>query len=613
MSSKYLASLLLVAVTVMVYWQTGSHGFINFDDSDYIYENPYVKMGLTPATIKWAFTSFYAANWHPLTWLSHMADVQFYGMRPFGHHITNVIQHSANGVLLFLLLLRLTGYFWRSMVVAALFSLHPLHVESVAWVSERKDVLSAFFWLATLLLYAEYVKTSGRRWYLLTVMAFAFGLMAKPMLVTLPVVLMLLDYWPLGRWSMDGRVIAVTGSGNQCAAVIPFRKLVQEKIPFLLLAGVSSVVTLRAQHEVIAINSIDNYSVTMRVANAITSYTGYLQKMLWPRDLAFFYPLPKTISTVPLLASVCVFAGMTFISIRLRRKQPFIIIGWCWYVVTLLPVIGLIQVGGQSSADRYTYIPLIGIFILMVWWLCECTANMPRRRLVLTSVSGIILTGCVLVTLRQISFWQNNFTLYTHALAVTDNNYIAHNNLGFALAKEDKLYEATAHFNEAIRISPRFADAYVNLGDTFLKTGEIDNAIDCFTKAIEVRPNYAVAYLDLGTAMFRKGRIDAALDNFDRALAINPLLSDGNYNKGVVLSKAGKPDEAIEAFTAALKINPDNPDFHTQIGIVLVLKGRVPEAMNHFSEALRLNPNDMQALQYLNQLNTDVASPNVNR
>ncbi len=602
MRSKYLVSLFLFVMTVMVYWQTGSHGFINFDDPEYVYDNPYVKMGLTPTAIKWAFTTFHASNWHPLTWLSHMADVQFYGMQPFGHHITNVILHGANVVLLFLLLVRLTGFLWRSMIVAALFALHPLHVESVVWVSERKDVLSAFFWLATLFLYAEYVKTSGRRWYLLMVMMFALGLMAKPMLVTLPFVLMLLDYWPLGRVSIGG-VVAKSGLAIKSSeAEVSFRKLVVEKIPFLLLAGVSCVLTLFAQQKGGAVNSLDNYSVTMRIANAIISYTGYLYNMFWPQNLAFFYPLPKTIPIVQLLTAVCVFAVMTFISMRVRRKQPFVIIGWLWYVVTLLPVIGLIQVGGQALADRYTYIPLIGIFISMVWVLCEITAKMPHRSLVLASVSGIVLIGCALVTMRQISYWQDNVTLYSHALAVTNDNYIAHNNLGFALARKGKLSEASAHFNEAIRISPQFADAYLNLGETFLNTGEIDKSIVYITKAIDLRQNYAAAYLDLGAAMFRKRRIDDALSNFNRALAINPLLSDGYYNKGIVLSKVGKADEAIESFTSALKIDPDNPDYHTQIGLEIVRKGRLREAINHFSEALRLNPNDTDALRYLDQV-----------
>jgi len=610
--SKYLVSLLLVAVTVLVYWQAASHGFINFDDPEYLYENTHVKMGITPASIKWAFTTFYASNWHPLTWLSHMADVQFYGMHPSGHHVTSVILHAANAAMLFLLLMRLTGFFWRSMVVAALWALHPLHVESVAWIAERKDVLSAFFWLVTLLLYTEYVKTLGRRWYLAMVAAFAFGLMAKPMLVTLPVVLLLLDYWPLGRWSINGGTIAEGGtSKDPLAGLIPLRKLILEKVPLLVLAAVSSVLTLYAQREGGAINSFENYAISLRIANAITSYAGYLLKMFWPRALAFFYPLPKTFPLVPLLTAVCVFAGMTFLSIRFRRKQPYLAIGWLWYVVTLLPVIGLIQVGGQSSADRYTYLPLIGIFVAMVWWICERTANTPYRRVVLTSASAILLTGCALVTLRQIAYWQNDVTLYTHALAVTDDNYIAHNNLGYALAKEDDLNEASAHFSEAIRIAPRFPDAYVNLGEVLLKTGDIDKSVGLLAKAIELRPNNAIAYLDLGTAMFRKGRVGDALNDFDRALAINPGLGDGNYNKGVVLSKAGRSNEAIEAFTAALDIDPSNPDYHTQLGMELVRTGRFREAITHLSEALRLNPNDTQALQYLNQVNSDAARPTV--
>jgi len=605
MRSKYLASFILVAVTIMVYWQTGNHGFINFDDPEYVYENPYVKMGLTPATIKWAFTTFYASNWHPLTWLSHMTDVQLYDMHPFGHHITNVVLHSANVLLLFLLLLRLTGFPWRSMTVAALFALHPLHVESVAWISERKDVLSAFFWLMTLHLYAGYAKKPGWRRYLLMVVTFAFGLMAKPMLVTLPIVLMLLDYWPLGRWRI--------ATGNTCAARLPFRKLVLEKLPFFVLAGISSLLTLWAQHEGGAVNSLDNYSITMRIANAITSYSGYLCKMVWPWNLAIFYPLPKAIPIMHVLGAGCFFAVMTFISIRVRRKQPFMVTGWLWYVVTLVPVIGLIQVGAQSSADRYTYLPLIGIFILVVWWACEFSLNLPYRSrgLILTLIGGIMLTACAFVTLRQISFWQNDVTLFSHALAVTNDNFIAHNNLGFALAREDKLFEAAAHFNEAIRISPRFADAYTNLGEIFLKTGDIDDSISYLSKAIDLRPHHAATFLDMGVAMFRKGNIAEALNSFDRALAIDSFLGDGYYNKGIVLSTSGKTDEAIECFTAALKINPDNPDYHTHAGMELARRGRTQEAINHFSEALRLNPNEAGALRYLNNLHTNDIIPNV--
>jgi len=571
MRAKYLVSLLLLVGTILVFWQAGSHGFINFDDNEYIYENPYLKLGLTPAGIRWAFTTFHASNWHPLTWLSHMADLRFYGMNPFGHHITSVFLHGTNVVLLFWLFFRLTGLLGRSAVVAALFALHPQHVESVAWVAERKDVLCAFFWLATLLCYVEYVKRSGRRFYLLALVMFACALMAKPMAVTLPIVLLLLDYWPLCRWSTGET------SPENCSreAGIAWGRLVLEKIPFLVLSGASCVLTLLAQQQGGAVDTLANSPITMRVANAVIAYGGYLFKMFWPRNLAIFYPLPKEIPLTQLLAAAVVCAAATALAIHLRRSKPFITFGWLWYVVTLLPVIGLVQVGGQASADRYTYLPLIGIFILLVWSAGEFTEKLPRRRIVLAFASVAVLVCCTLVTLRQLSYWQDNDTLYTHALEVTDDNYLAHNNLGFALEREDKLSEATAHFNEAVRISPGFAHAWINLGETFANTGDLDKSVVCLSKAIDLRPDYATAYLDLGVAMFREKRSAAALSDFDRALALDPMLADGYYNKGIVLSMEGRSDEAIAAFANALKINPDNSDYLAKMNSELARK-RVP-------------------------------------
>ena len=562
---RYLPGLLLFVLTVLVYWQTGGHGFINFDDTEYLYENPYLKLGFTPAGIKWAFTTFHASNWHPLTWLSHLVDVQCYGMHPFGHHITGVIWHAANALLLFWLLVRLTGLPGRSLVVAALFALHPLHVESVAWAAERKDLLCAFFGLATLFFYAGYAKGFGQRSYLLAIFLFACGLMAKPMLVTLPMVMLLLDFWPLRRGSRNGAPAGARVASGSPDAGIPFKKMTLEKIPFLVLAVASCAVTLRAQREGGALSTLQSCALPLRIANAINCYSGYLFKMFWPENLAIFYPLPKEIPLLQLLAAAGFLTALTCSALYLRRDKPFLLFGWSWYLVTLLPVIGLVQVGGQSSADRYTYLPLIGVFVALVWCATEFTANLPWRRTILASASVAVLTGCTLATLRQLSYWQDNVTLYTHALAATRDNYLAHNNLGTALMKGDNVFEARAHFNEAVRISPGFAYAWLNLGENLLRAGDIDNALVCLGRAIDLKPNSATAYLDRGVALFRMGRSDVALNDFNRALDIEPFLADGNYNKGIVLSRTGRTDEAIIAFSKALRISPDNPDYQAQL------------------------------------------------
>lgn len=602
MRLQYLMSFLLITATLTVYWQLGNHGFINYDDPEYVYENPYVRMGLTRIGLTWAFTTFHSANWHPITWLSHMADVQLFGLDPWGHHITSLILHTSNAVLLFLLLCRVTGFPWRSMVVAALFALHPLHVESVAWVAERKDLLSTLFWLLTLYFYAGYVKSSGTSRYLLVVVAFAVGLMTKPMLVTIPFVMLLLDFWPLGRTVTGLASSEIIDPEKSHNFGISLRQLFLEKVPLLVLTGISCAITLFAQHQVGAIKSLSSYPFPSRVANALTAYADYLYKMVWPQKLAVFYPFPKVIPLGHLLVASGLLTAISAMAFFSRAKKPYLLFGWLWYLGTLIPVIGLVQVGGQASADRYTYIPLIGIFIAIVWWLCDCTAGYKHRQILLPMIATVTLSSCAVMTLKQVSYWRNDVTLFSRALAVTDDNYVAHNNLGFTLSANGNYSEASGHFNEAIRIYPTFADAYLNQGDNLLRAGEIEKSVAYINRSIELRPNFAAAYNDLGVAMLRMGRLQEAYDNFNRATDFDPLLADGCYNKGIVMSMMGRSNEAIEYYGRALRLNSDNPGYHFKMGVELVRQKRFQDAINYFNEALRLNPADLQARQYLEQL-----------
>ena len=665
MRLKLYLSLLLCAATLLVFWQLGSHQFIIYDDPEYVTENPFVRMGLTRASIAWAFTSFHSANWHPLTWLSHMADVQLFGLDPSGHHITSLILHTTNVVLLFLLLCRLTGFPWRAMVVAALFAFHPLHVESVAWIAERKDVLCTLFFLVALYAYAGYVNSPGRGRYLLVVGAFIAGLMAKPMLVTLPFVLLLLDYWPLARMGLrsppplsglraEGRSCPKAGGGGgegeaaNCSTSgtlplsptlshegrggfwilnlmavrmggegavsgkaevaasestrVPWRRLLLEKVPFLALSVISCMVTILAQNKVGAVKSLSSYPFSQRAANAVTTYADYLWKTIWPQKLAVFYPFSKPVSWSQLLVAASLLAALSLAAVWWRAQKPYLIFGWLWYLGILVPVIGLVQVGGQACADRYTYIPLIGIFIAVVWWLDDLCSGYRQARILPALLAALALAACIGTTLRQESYWRDDVALFSHALAVTDDNYVAHTNLGFVLVRQGRFLEASRHFNEAIRISPSLADPYLNQGDNLLRAGEFEQSIAFISKAIELRPDSAAAYNDMGVAMLRTGRLREAYDNFTAAIELDPLMADGYYNKGIVMSMLGKSDEAIVCYQKALQLNPDNPGCHAKLAIELVAKKRIQEAFDHFSEALRLNPGDGATRNRLEEL-----------
>ena len=562
MPHKGLLCLVLIGVTLGIFFQTGNHDFINYDDPLYVTNNPHVKGGLTVKNILWAFTTTTASNWHPLTWLSHMLDVELFGLNPRGHHLTNVFIHTASTLLLFLLLTQITAAPWQSLFVAALFALHPFHVESVAWVAERKDVLSGFFWLLTLVFYASYVRQKQLKYYLLTFFSFVVGLMSKPMLVTLPSVMFLFDYWPLGRFPFQ------QGEG-QGAGGVSFGSLVKEKIPFLFCSALSAMITLYAQGKGGTMSSLDVVPLANRIANALVAYAKYIEKTLWPSDLAFFYPFPLSLPLRQGFASCALLILISTATIYLRRRKPYLIVGWVWFLITLIPVIGLVQVGGQSMADRYTYIPLIGLFIMISWGVPDLLRGFRLwyRPAILVTLSCVVVIALSAATWRQLGYWKDNISLYEHNLRITANNYIIFNNLGIALAERGEVDAAIQSYQEALRIWPKSANAHTNLGAALMSQGKFQEAIRHYDEALRLRPDYPLARINLskalnnaGVALAHQGKLDEAIRYFKEALRIDPEFADGYFNMGITLARMNRMDEAAEQFIYVLRLTPDSAE-----------------------------------------------------
>jgi len=583
MRSAVVIGLLLAVITLAVYWQVGNHEFLNYDDNVYVTENSHVVSGLTAANAGWAFTSFHGANWHPVTWLSHMADVQLFGMNPRGHHLTNVFIHAAASVLLLLFLFRVTGGLWQSAFAAALFALHPLHVESVAWVAERKDVLSGFFGILTLLLYASYaVKRTAMR-YALALASFALGLMSKPMLVSLPVILLLLDFWPLQRLRFGD---SEHGSGDGA----PFPVLLKEKVPFFVCALVSAILTMIAQQKGGAIRSFEAVPLADRIGNALVSYVSYLVKTVWPHDLAVFYPFPASLPIWQVTAASLTLLFFSAVVVRAARQRPYLLLGWFWFLITLAPVIGIIQVGGQAMADRYSYLPLVGLFIMAAWEAPRIVAKIPCRRALLAVTAVALLAASAVQTWRQTGFWQDNFTLYRHAVRVTAGNDLAHYNLGFALDEKGDLDGAIGEYREAIAINPRNVGARNNLGFALDRKGDLDGAIREYREALAVSPRSFAAHYNLGLVFDELKESDRAMEEFRAAVSINPGFSAAHYSLGADLAKRGDVDSAIGEYREAIRGNPDHLAAHCSLGICLAGKGDLDGVVREFREALRINP-----------------------
>jgi len=588
-----------------VYGRVSNHQFIDYDDNVYIIENDCVRKGLTPETIRWAFTTVHASNWHPLTWLSHQADAQIYGMNPGLHHITAMLFHIANTILLFSVLTRMTGALWRSAFVAALFALHPLHVESVAWVSERKDVLSTFFWMLTLRAYVSYTKHSVTSRYILILFLFALGLMAKPMVITLPFILLLLDYWPLKR--------EMTSS------------IFYEKLPMIGLSLISAAVTIFAQQHGGAINSLETYPVHIRIMNALISYAGYMKKMFYPVGLSGFYPHPgNSVSLLCASGAFLLFGVISAVAIWRIKAQPYLTVGWLWYIGTLIPVIGLVQVGNQAMADRYTYIPLIGLFVMIAWGIPDFLSQSRYMKAGILIAVPIIIFMLTAATWKQIRYWRDNFTFFTRMLEVTPNNYMALHGLGLVLANQGKLTEAIAYYRESLSIEPGYGIAHNNLGLALLEQGHIKDAIahfeqairskldnskfhnnlgvalakegrtaeavDSFREALRMKPDYAGAYYNLANTLKSHGKMTEAILYFQKAVSVNPDFANAHYNLATTLAAQGNTREAIIHFLKALEITPDDADAHIQLGILLMQQGFIKEAAAHFLKSLEIRP-----------------------
>jgi len=657
-----LIGVLLGALTLASYWPVLRNEFVTFDDPDYVSENPYVLRGLTWQNAAWAFQTAHVANWHPLTWLSHMLDVQLFGLNPVGHHLTSLLFHLANTCLLFAVLRRMTGAVWRSAVVAALFAVHPLHVESVAWVSERKDVLSTLFFMLTLWAYARYAegrrkKEEGRmqnpalpntqhatRYYLLSLFFFACGLMSKAMLVTLPFVLLLLDYWPLRRLKLN----------TQNSTLKTLLPLVREKLPFLLLAAASSAVTFATQQNAGAVRSLEAFSPGFRIANAVVSYARYLGKMIWPARLAAFYPAPTEWPLAWVFGAALLLAALTALCLWQVKRAPYLAVGWFWYLGTLVPVIGIVQVGAQSMADRYTYLPLIGLFIALVWAAAEWgradssfgetvaadgsqrtfpqsvksaptavggyTLDPSRLRgdILRTGAAAVVLLLCAALTWRQAGCWRTTASLFAHALAVTKDNEVAENDLGacllkegnvaaaeprgelsaatrqFPVLKEGNVAAAEPHFAEAVRIRPNYPDALVNLALCRYAQGRVPEAIDYFQRALDILPTPS-GHFNLANVLKAQGRPQEAEAHYRAALRLRPFFVEAWFNLGALKADQGDAEAAAQAYAAALQFRPDYANAHLNLGQVLMVQHKWDEAIAHLRTGLRAAPQNEKA------------------
>jgi len=577
----------MVLTTAAAFWQFHKYNYINYDDGVYVYENAYVKNGLTGAGLAWAFKTFHGGNWHPLTWLSHMLDCELFGLRPGMHHLINLLFHLANTLLLFLVFKKMTGTMWRSAFAAAMFAVHPLHVESVAWIAERKDVLSTLFWISTIWAYARYAECPGFIRYLLIMIFFILGLMAKPMLVTLPFVLLLLDYWPLGRLQL-GRTAS---EPEICRRTDSALSLIIEKLPLLGLAAFSCVMTFISEQSGGSVSALDQLNTGVRMANALVSYVAYIRKTIWPFDLAVFYPLSGTVAIWKVVGAALLLMFLSGIFLWAFRKRPYFGVGWLWYLGTLVPVIGLVQVGTQAMADRYTYVPLIGLFIIIAWGVSDLLEKRPYGKVVLSIIAFLTISMMMGTTWFQVRHWRNSVTLFTRAIDVTSNNYIAHNNLGLALLEQGRGNEAIEHFHKALWIKPDHVSAHNNLGNALKEEGRFEEAIKQYVKALQIRPDDSAVHNNLGHALAKRGDVEASIAHYLRALQINPSFAEAQFNLGNVLQKQGDLDAAIERYYEAIKLNPDFVEAHNNLGKALAKRGNLKGAVSHFLEALRVNPN----------------------
>ena len=626
--------LTLALATLAVYWQVRHHEFIDFDDDEYITDNTHVQAGLTKEGIVWAFTKSHSNNWHPLTWVSHMLDCQLFGLDSGAHHLTSVIFHAANAILLFLVIMRMTGNLWPSAFVAAAFALHPIHVESVAWASERKDVLSTFFWLLTTWAYLRYVQHPSITRYVLIIIFFVLGLLSKQMLVTLPFVLLLLDYWPLGRFILKDKSVC---DSTQTVVAVSIKRCVLEKLPLFILSAIASLIVFLTQQSTGILRSIIQYSLICRVENALVAYVEYIGKMLWPFHLAIFYPHPG--DKLPIWQAVGALLLLLSITVGViwkLRQRPYLAVGWFWYLGTLVPVIGLVQIGNQALADRYTYIPFTGLFIIIAWSIPELLGRLFYRKFIISLSATVLLFSLSFLTYAQVRYWRSSMTLHKRTIQAVPNNWLAHYAVAHILHQAGDLNTAIKHYSEALRIEPEFIPGHINMGVALVEQNKIDRAIIHFEEVLRHEPDHFKANFYLGTILAKQGKFPLAIPHFRMALKIKPdsyeihhalgaiffqqgRLKEGieqytevlrlqpysskvrdelavAYNSfGIELARQAKLDEAITHFTKALEVKPDLADAHSNLGRALSMQGDIDQALTHYSKALQLDPNLVNA------------------
>ena len=608
--------ILLAGIVWISFGQTLGHEFVNYDDGPYVYDNPRIISGLTPGNIQWAFIHVHAANWHPLTTISHMLDCQLYGLQPWGHHLTNILLHAAAAILLFFALCELTGgghavvatrrddaersrlqregSLWASAFVAALFAIHPLRVESVAWVAERKDVLSGAFFSLTLLAYVRYARSKVFSFsrYTTVLVLFALGLMCKPTLVTMPFVLLLLDYWPLRRTQKSD----IRGQKSET-----WLQLVLEKIPLFVLSAASCVTTILAQREAFA--PIRTLPLQERLANAVVAYVEYMGQMIYPAHLAVLYPYPEGgLNIGEVIVALLFLLIVTAICFLWRKTYPFALTGWFWFVGMLVPMIGIVQVGSQPRADRYTYLPEIGLCILATWGAMRLFDKWRRRREALAIAACLIIGVLTTRSYFQTSYWQNSETLWKHALDVTGTNYIAQNNLGGTLEAKGQFNEAIAHYREAVKIKPDVAQVQSNLGYALLQEGEVDEAIVHLQKTLQINPAYAEAYNHMGSALMKKGQAGEAVGYYQKAIQLNTSYADAHNNLGAAFWQNGQVDEAIAHYKEAVAIKPGSAEMQVNLGSALARKGNWAEAIICYQAALSTEHDSFKAARVRNNL-----------
>jgi len=574
---KFLITLILILSTLIVYWQVKDFDFVGYDDELYLTENHQVQAGLTFEGFIWAFTTFHTGNWHPLTWLSHMLDCELYGLNPMGHHWTNLQLHIANTLLLFFILQQITGALWKSAFVAALFALHPLHVESVAWVAERKDVLSTFLGMLTIWAYISYVKKRNILRYLLVFILLSMGLMAKPMLVTFPFVLLLLDFWPLGRLANISRIV-------------------WEKIPLFIPVAISSVLTFMAQQKIGAMYSFEALQAKTRIANAFVSYAHYMVKAIWPQKLAVFYPHPfGMLSLWHTFGSVLLIAVLSFLAIRMLNQYKYVAVGLFWYLGTLVPVIGLLQVGAQGMADRYTYIPLIGLFIIATWGISDLLKKWHYSKIILAVFAIMLISAFSTRSYFQTKHWENSATVFENAIKVTDYNWLAYNNLGLALMRDGKAEDAVFYYKKALQIKPDYLTALDNLGIALFQLGKLEEALSYYLEALKIAPEYAGIHNHIANVLAAQGKLEKAVNHYTKALLIDPGLAITHNNLALALVAQGKLEKAVFHYESAIKKDPEYADAHYNLGYLLLNQKKNRAALSHFAEVIKINSEHAQA------------------